>query len=147
MDNEPYRELTHTQALEFLASYYRDHHHRVATEVTLPNRRRADILMVTPSGYYEIIEVKTNFSSTITRAALTKYRPWCNYLYVAVTGLQESHVRQAEAIPRWRHHFDGVGLIGVYPCSMVRHRVAQAQNLPPKICDILADILDRHPGR
>jgi len=146
MDNEPYRELTHTQAIVFLAASYFDRGFRVTMELTLPNKRRADIFLVNPFGFYEIIEVKTEFSSTVIGEALNKYGPWCNSLHLAVPGLLERAIRQAAAIPRWRHHFDRVGLIGVYPCSYVQHRPAAKQSLHPKICDIIAELLDRHPG-
>jgi hypothetical protein len=144
MDNEPYRDLSHTEALQFLAAAYTERNHKVATEVTLPNKRRADILMVNPFGLYEIIEIKTAFTSHLLGEALNKYGPWCHALHVAVTGLSDRQIRADEALPRWRHHFERVGLIGVYPCSFVRHRPAAQQPLHPKICDILATLLANH---
>jgi len=146
MDNEPYRLLTHTQALTFLAEAFHEKHYRVATELTLPNKRRADLFLVNPFGYYEIIEVKTSLSNAVLSEALYKYGAWCNALHLAIPGLTDTSSYALDRVPRWQHHLDRIGLIGVYPESYVQQRPAQKQNLHPRICEILDALLDRRAG-
>ncbi|MEL7129265.1 MAG: MmcB family DNA repair protein, partial [Pseudomonadota bacterium] len=64
------------------------------TELTLANRRRADICMLGQGGEISIVEVKSSISDFRSDAKWPDYKPYCDRFFFAV-----SHAFPKDLIP------------------------------------------------
>ncbi|GBQ69064.1 MmcB family DNA repair protein [Komagataeibacter intermedius] len=53
-------------------------------EFTLPDRRRADIMALTPKGHFICIEIKSGLPDFRADQKWQDYVPWCDQIYFAV---------------------------------------------------------------
>lgn len=58
--------------------------HACVTELTLANRRRADVCALSPSGEIAIVEIKSSLADFRSDAKWPDYRPFCDRFYFAV---------------------------------------------------------------
>ncbi|GCE81935.1 MmcB family DNA repair protein [Komagataeibacter diospyri] len=56
----------------------------VLHEFTLPGRRRADIMALTPRGHFICIEIKSGLPDFRADQKWQDYVPWCDQMYFAV---------------------------------------------------------------
>lgn len=54
------------------------------TEVTLANKRRADVLLIGPKGEIVIVEIKSSVADFKSDAKWHEYAPYCDRFYFAV---------------------------------------------------------------
>lgn len=66
--------------------------HSVVTELSLANRRRADVVGLSPGGDIWIVEIKSCLLDFQTDGKWTEYRPHCDRLYFAVSPDFPCHV-------------------------------------------------------
>ncbi len=114
MDNEPYREITHSQAADMLADEARINGYHAFREFKLPNGKIADVLVRDSRYLISIFEVKTRFEPRLLDEAEAKYGQWCNRLIFAVPDLDAAtvavHVTNPCDFPRSQR----LGICGIY---------------------------------
>jgi DNA repair protein MmcB-like len=86
MDNEPYRDMGHHEAVRYLAEHLSSKPGKVRTEFVLPDGKRADVAWIDAFDDVFIFEVKTAYKASLAQAAYDKYWRWCNYLFLAIPG-------------------------------------------------------------
>lgn len=69
--------------------------HACVTELTLANRRRADVCALGPSGEVAIVEIKSSLADFRSDLKWPDYRPYCDRFYFAV-----SHAFPQDLIPQ-----------------------------------------------
>ncbi|KAB8123204.1 DNA repair protein MmcB-related protein [Komagataeibacter medellinensis] len=62
----------------------RQHGWAVLHEFSLPDRRRADIMALTPQGHLVCIEIKSGLPDFRADRKWSDYLPWCDRMYFAV---------------------------------------------------------------
>lgn len=147
MDNEPYRILGHNEARDTLAQCLREQKNLVFPEFELPDKKRADIFCVTTNGLFSIIEVKTEFKTSLIELALKKYARWCHALVFAVPGLTEDRLKPELPTSYWDTAYAKAGLVGVWPCSFVTLRLPVFTRLDRETEDILTELVTSSPVR
>ena len=141
MDNEPYRELTHHEAAEYLATMMRSRGLSVRREVPLPSGKIADVLVQDNDGKLSIYEVKTELKASLIEAAQRKYAHWCHRLYIAIPHLTWTYLEDQTEVSAWRHGRERVGVIGVYRDALMIFRPAIGQPMPPELYRSIAALL------
>ena len=71
--------------------------HAVATELSLSNGRRADVVALSPSGEIWIVEIKSCLLDFQTDGKWPEYRPYCDRLYFGVAPDFPCHILPTEA--------------------------------------------------
>jgi hypothetical protein len=95
MDNEPYRVLTHSQAVAEIKRLTEPHARAVYTECRLPHGKVADVLVIAQDLDVCIFEVKTDYRPSHELSAIRKYSPYADWLTLVVPGLRRSEVMLA----------------------------------------------------
>jgi hypothetical protein len=137
MDNEPYRDLTHSEACEIVAMLVGPLSSRVSREHRLPSGVIADVFTVSIGGDIAIYEVKTGYKSSLIANAQQKYAHWCNRLYVAIPHLTLDQVEEESPVAWWRNGRETVGLIGIYRDALATFRVAHRSGIDPRIYELI----------
>lgn len=113
MDNEPYRELSHSHAIDVLAHAFRGECCAVHQERVVPSGRRADLLLEHLTGEIHIIEVKTRLTASLMGVAWAKYRHWCTHLWVATTETLWPTPSPMWFPAEWREQLEAIGIYRV----------------------------------
>jgi hypothetical protein len=137
MDNEPYRDLTHDEAAEILATLITSANNVVFREYRLPSGAIADVLVITDNIEVTIYEVKTGYKASLIANAQQKYAHWCNRLYVAIPHLTLDAVQEQSPVAWWRSGRERVGLIGIYRDALATYRVAHRSGIDPRIMELI----------
>lgn len=87
MDNEPYRDFTHSDVIAGIVEYCHALGGHVQVECPMPDGKRADVCWVDCFDNVHIFEAKIFYRESYARQAYSKYYRWCNYLYLAVPHL------------------------------------------------------------
>jgi DNA repair protein MmcB-like len=131
MDNEPYRDITHDEAADLIASAARNRGSFASREFRLPSGRIADVLIQSPDGNIDIVEVKETIIDSLIAVAYGKYWHWCSRLWVA-----SPHPFLHGAIEppwpiQWPQAHDSVGLLHVQWERITQDRIAAHHHLSP----------------
>lgn len=113
MDNEPYTDLTHAEAVLFVAAEARRAGNQAWPEFVLPSGKRADVLVITSQGNIEIVEVKVQYFASLAEDAFDKYWSWCHRLYLGLPNLRTGQPETGLWPLRWSGKAERVGLIGI----------------------------------
>jgi len=95
MDNEPYRVLTHSQAVAEIKRLCEPHVRAAYTECKLPHGKIADVLVIAHDLDVIIFEVKTEYRPSLELSAIRKYSHYADWLALVVPGLRRSEVMLA----------------------------------------------------
>ena len=133
MDNEPYRDLTHHEAADLLATMLGEFGNRAWRERTLPSGKRADVLMLKASGDLEIFEVKTVFLPSLISDAQRKYAHWCHRLWLVVPHLTIDMLEEDSPPMWWTPNAARVGIIGIYRDAFSVFRASTRQAMTPAL--------------
>jgi hypothetical protein len=82
MDNEPYRDFTHEEAVQTLYWKLLENDTQAKSEYWLPNGKRADVVYLDEAEQVHVIEVKDYVVPSLLTATVTKYRSMANYLWL-----------------------------------------------------------------
>lgn len=129
MDNEPYRDLTHGEIADAVASKLIAEGHGVAREYRLPSGKIADIIVRRTDGHIDIIEVKDRLYSALIVEASRKYWSWCNHLWIASTHALFAPQKSNLWSLLWQDPSEKVGLIQVSREGIFCVREAAAHTL------------------
>lgn len=83
MINEANSAPTHSDMITIVARELTKAEYQTATEHTLPNGKRADVVYVTVFGNIHIVEVKSDLRPYYLTGALAKYGQFAHYMWLA----------------------------------------------------------------
>jgi hypothetical protein len=117
-------ELTAAQAVaRGVARMFLRHDVMVLPEVSLRNRRRADLMGIDAKGQIVIVEIKVARNDLLGDAKWTEYLEYCDRFYWALpTGFDASPVDGAEFLPERT----GLIIADAYDAEMVRPAATRA---------------------
>lgn len=84
MINECNSDLTHSEIIGEVVRYLTHPGHRVFPEFRMPERRRADVLLLTVDDRVIIFECKQDYRPRDIAHSVLKYALWCNELYLVM---------------------------------------------------------------
>ncbi|WP_408887780.1 MmcB family DNA repair protein [Novacetimonas hansenii] len=98
------------------------HDWAVLHEMPLPNRRRADVMALSPNGQFTCIEIKSGLPDFRGDLKWPEYRPWCDAFYFAVPQTFPQEVLPQDV---------GIMTVDVPMMAGFRHMIADAAIVRP----------------
>ncbi len=108
--NEANSDLSHSEMISHLVSFFEDNDWLVFSEFTLPEGLRADILIVKPDHEIVIVECKADWRPRDSSRSILKYSRFCDRLLIAWNA---SHGHAVYHAPARSYRLQDRGLYGV----------------------------------
>lgn len=137
MEHEFHRELKRQTA-----DYFTDNGWQTFQEFILPDRAIADIFAYCPNRGHVICEVATLYNASKAASALTKYRAWCNRLYLACPSEFKVELGEGKQVIKWLQDHERIGLIALSKKRVIIVREPQSVYLHPRAAKQLRDRMD-----
>ena len=131
MINEANGVPSHAEMVKLVARYHHAHGMTVATEYTLPNGKRADVVHTTEGGIIHITEVKRIGRPYLLTNAFGKYHDHCHYLWLALPEGDRTLDPRYMNFMSWTSHEDRIGLARVTWLGLEIVRPAQLLHAEP----------------
>lgn len=124
------------------ADYFTDNGWQTFQEFVLPDRTIADIFAYCPQRGYVICEVATLYNASKAMSAITKYRAWCQRLYLAAPPTFEVELGEGKQFITWLQAHERIGLIALSTRRVTVVREPQSVYLHPRATQQLKDRMD-----
>jgi hypothetical protein len=147
MINEANSDLTHKEIIAEVVRYTSQPYNSVYPEFRIPERRRADVLVVGNSGLVSIYECKQDYRPRDIQQSVLKYALWCNRLYIVMnTGNAKLHWEAVKSFWTPRRQVE----YGIYAIDRLEMRLlkpAGTRQIAPDVRKILDDTIQKRVQR
>jgi len=137
MINECNSDLTHKEIISEVARYFDKPENTVITEFRIPERRRADVLVVSNDGQITILECKQDYRPRDIQHSVLKYSLWCNKLYLVMNRVNaELHYEAVKSYWTPRRNV----AYGIYAIDRLEMRLlmpAGSRQIAPEVRSVL----------
>jgi hypothetical protein len=145
--NECNSDLTHKEIISEVVRYLNRPGDLVIPEFRMPERRRADVLLVDREGLIYIFECKQDYRPRDIAHSVLKYSLWCNGLYLVMNaGNARLHLGalQGNWIPKRPNDY---GVYAIDRLSMTMLKAAGHRQIAPSVKLILDETIRKRVER